>query len=485
MPVKLRVKVRATGARHLVTIEEPDASLLTLDHIKHAIYRQIPALPDNDNADTLQLSLNGVSLIPNENEDLISEIGIVSGDLIHIINGEAGVVVDPSSSSQSLTNDTINANLNINRDTSSSWTSFERYSTATAVAEESEMEAKPTTALAQPSLTVSDYRDGESLPPLLQSVYDAEKPASKIEAMVVLSHALLLERNFMLVEGPKFPKDWRANVRNKLTFQYQHPKCGDVKFSINLINMMGSTCIVQAKAILTDTDSLEESDSLKHQLKPDQFVEERQLDSPTRAFKCLQQLSIAFHDAIVDPLLSEGLRMNGVENGVADLYSLPYAVMTRILSFLDFRSLIAMSQTSSFFNELGSSPFLWKALCRRDLGMGDRDSVVDWKGAYKEGYVARKQERERRRFDPFFEPLPHNPFNGNDFFPPPPPFGPPGFLGGDHDLFPQGLPFPRDPFGGGRGTGPLGPFLPRPRMDPNFPRPRNPGPFGGPGRNFF
>ena len=109
---------------------------------------------------------------------------------------------------------------------------------------------------------------------------------------------------------------------------------------------------------------------------------------------------------------------------------------------------------------------------------------------------------EERRRNPSFlsdpRPLPHNPFHDDNPFAPPP-FGPPGFLGGDRDLFPEGLPLPNDPFGrgggggGGGGLGFLPPRLPRPpgpRMDPMFPggrnplRPRWPGPGGG-GGHFF
>ena len=55
--MKIRVKVRASGSRHSVTVEQPEDGVeLTVERIKHAIYHQIPALPDGvENAESILL----------------------------------------------------------------------------------------------------------------------------------------------------------------------------------------------------------------------------------------------------------------------------------------------------------------------------------------------------------------------------------------------------------------------------------------------
>ena len=141
----------------------------------------------------------------------------------------------------------------------------------------------------------------------------------------------------------------------------------------------------------------------------------------------------------------------------------------------------------------------------RDFSAIPNEGVVDWKKEYKETYLRRRAAEDRsRNLPPFWhDPLPHNPFNHDNPFAPTAPFAPPGFLGGDRDLFPEGVPFPHDPFGGaGRGAGPgafqdplrpdlFRPLRPqRPQRGPRFPggpnlmRPRWPGPGGGSG-GFF
>ena len=421
--MKIRVKVRASGSRHSVTVDAPEEGEPTLEHVKTAIFRQIPALPDVDNADSLVLSLNGMSPMQNADEDSVSDMGLVSGDLVHVLNGpppanasasqsslpsvaasQSQPIVAASSSAQSSAAVASVRSQSARADDDSRWarrctnegesgpsSSSGSFSIDTE-SHESLLSEGYTPLTAEERLShlatfssCAEYVEGAALPSLLQGVFDAEHPETKVELVFALVYVIFLEKNFTLVERSaagsstanldasgsadsitgatsSLPLDWKQKVANKIELTFRHPKCGSgVEFIVTFINLFGSSIVVQAKAQATDTG--DESSSLKVQFKPDDFLTP-QNSSTTRdgshLYRHLRRFSTLLLDSVVNGVLSDGLGLVGLDVEDVSIFSLPYDCSIKIMALLDFRSLARLSCVNKFFRDYcDSAQFLW------------------------------------------------------------------------------------------------------------------------------
>ena len=420
--MKIRVKVRASGSRHSVTVDAPEEGEPTLEHVKTAIFRQIPALPDVDNADSLVLSLNGMSPMQNADEDSVSDMGLVSGDLVHVLNGpppanasqsslpsvaasQSQPVVAASSSAQSSATVASVRSRSSRAEDVSRWarrctqegesgpSSSSGSISIDAESHQSLLLSGSYTALTAEErrshlatfTSCAEYVEGATLPSLLQRFYDAGRPETKVELVFALVYVIFLEKNFTLVERSaagsstanldasgsadsitgatsSLPLDWKQKVANKIELTFRHPKCGSgVEFIVTFINLFGSSIVVQAKAQATDTG--DESSSLKVQFKPDDFLTP-QNSSTTRdgsnLYRHLRRFSTLLLDSVVNGVLSDGLGLVGLDVEDVSIFSLPYDCSIKIMTLLDFRSLARLSCVNKFFRDYcDSAQFLW------------------------------------------------------------------------------------------------------------------------------
>lgn len=614
--MRIRVKIRLSGSRHSVNVESSeDGAEPTVERIKNAIFHQIPSLPDEvENAEAIVLSLNGSSPLENADDELASEAGIVSGDLVHLLNGGTNGVgsgaqgvgsgaqvvgvasahltaASPSSSPHDRVNlgDAGSSSNTSNRDMlSGSGTSV-----LTSVhSSKSQSKSKETLILVDmdaestsndsscrrinpqstKTVTVScaDYKDGDPLPWLLRQLIDSELPSTKVELVFILIHVLFLEKNFRLVNDKEvdnktddslknpnsrcgeeekelnttaetsnasrpnqrlnLPSEWKRKIKNKLEVVYRHPRSDEVDFVVTVVNMFGTVVVVQARATVrsgerklanvdsdsstdpivassSSSDSLPSTESFKMQIKPDDYLTPDCLSSSSTSsssssssiFRNLRGFSVSLLDSVVNNVLNEGLALIGCDDDEVSIFSMPFEVTVKILSFLDFRSLARMSIANKFYRDFCSnSQFLWKNLLIRDFPSNDFSADIDdWKSAYKTAFVQRqgfgggrgRGGRGGAFPNPIFPPIPSplNPFHDDNPFAPPP-LAPPGFLGGDRDLLPGGLPT-GFPGGGLPGNFPGGalpfandlfrPVGPRGLRPPGLGGPSNPG-LGGP-----
>lgn len=348
----------------------------------------------------------------------------------------------------------------------------------------------------------NEYVNGTPLPHLLRRIFESAKPDKKAQLVGIVLHVLFLEKGFVNKttgdeSGILLSEDWKCGS-HKMSLKYNHPSCEGVTFTVGIVNM-NTVLVLQGKAELATHDADSDISICKCQIPVEKFLTSEAIDIcnyrdqsssswlslsyiPSNIYRNLSELSRTFRDALINNLFSDGMELVGGE-GEPTIFSLPYDAVILIFELLDFKSLARMSCASRFYRELSLTPHLWKALFLKDFRAQPVSAIVDWKAEYKETFLRRKAAEERRSTDsmtfphPRFDPFPHNPFNENDPFAPPP-LLPPGILGGDHDRFPVG---PHNPFG-------VGPILPRPRFDPPFPggaffRPGrgSRGPFG----NFF
>jgi len=176
------------------------------------------------------------------------------------------------------------------------------------------------------------------------------------------------------------------------------------------------------------------------------------------------QLARMFKNEVGLPLLKSVRIELGLSMGLANFAP---EILLLIAKYLDVKSLMSLSRTSSQFNSLSKEESIWKHYFSRDFGEkkveGRSDS--DWYKLYIDEWKREREARRRTVPEPRREPFPHVPFPdfSNDPGAPEFPPGIPGMVGGDYDRFPIG-----------GSINPLFPNLrlPRPRFDPpgpNFP----------------
>ncbi|XP_019636359.1 PREDICTED: F-box only protein 7-like [Branchiostoma belcheri] len=317
----------------------------------------------------------------------------------------------------------------------------------------------------------------DSVPLVLQQVYRANDVRSRHDALCVVLHVLMMESGFSAkdpsspqeqdsINGFTLPPGWKSPGMYKMT--YRHMACEGSSCSLTLVPM-GS--LLMAHGVVTGSNP-----SMHHQvqLRTDSFTFHI-LQDPNRAYKNLPQLSKVFKDSVAQPLLADMRQLLGLP-ALHGLLALSAEIQLMVLQHLDVLSLVRLSAVCKDLNSVANDQSLWRFRYLRDFGeFKNKTSTLDWKELYKKHYQDRKKAREWMRHQRSFHPPPPPwaiPTPPHSF----PPTYPPGFIGGDYDRYPPGMPGAFFPPGLGRGFSPSQPIRPPPlgpRFDPIGPLPEH------------
>ncbi|EDO36247.1 predicted protein [Nematostella vectensis] len=481
------------------------------------------------------LSLNGTSPLTEDKYLNLSELGIVSGDLIHVVMCRGVECTSASPAVQVAQVSGPQAVDTTSPSTSTDSGAMEREdercsgkSTDKRIRTESQQSLSALSAqeVTVKHIKISDKIDeseaGSSAPEesssggsgsgcavnvmqprvlrlqdgisyLLEKTYNQADVSTLHEAVCVAVHVLMLETCFNPVtkkddEGSKSDKSefrdqplfigsgWKT--KRGMEFQYIHPACP------------GTSCYIVCASLgpfVLAHGVTEGSEIHKCHIPAAEYVRgnvDLKRKGAVDVFHNLARLSRMVKDHVVYPLLSSMRH----ELDLPELYgfmAIPSEVKIMVLSLLPVRSILAMSSLCRELNSITNDNTLWHHLCFRDFGTSHRNHVTNWKVEYVRIY---KEKRVTRIYPPLYmSPEWITGRSPASMFPE----GPPGIIGGRSDVYPN-LPFMPGGFHQpGHAPGPgmhprFDPFGPVPEMD-LFPgrHPRGPGrgrgrgPFGG------
>lgn len=470
----MKIKVKFDQESRVIDLGQIDPTTTTLEEVKARVTADFHL-----EGHEFHLSLNKNDALTDESQ-LLSDIGIVSGDLLHII-GPGFSQINGGRSDEQLQNrrqplasySIENGNpfqMNIgqialtheNADFQMSSTNLTAGSSDSAMSvgsfedlqgrEEEVNKAKKARTedeisdinryLSEP-LVVREST-ATQVPILLRQLYvsaDCKKPT---DALWVVLHALMLESGFIPEQDQDpslMPTDWRK--MGYYTCTYQYTVSSDTAINCTMVGVtMGSSMAVHA---FPKTKENYKTDHL--QLKAADFI--RLISAnPPEVYRALDRLSRQFMDTISLPLINELDTAAGFP-GRQGLLALPYVAKLKLLSFLGAKSLCHLGQTCQEFSVLYKDKTLWRLLYIRDFGRPDDCSLTrNWFEIYKDQHIRRMEELEQRRrlfqvdatdppwgfpIGPFRPMVPRVPF--------------PRMLGGDYDLHPEfaaGFPDPFD-----------------------------------------
>lgn len=490
----------------------------TIGRLKNAVADTFSLAPG-----TFELSLNGRDALEGSDDTPLSTFDIVSGDLIRVLSqipeeqppppprGGSSASTShgsgikpssfnsPSTSSQHPTNTSSHNKPSTSRQQTPPNLNQENPSNK----DENRLVRDDNAAaprLSEPMLC-REATD-KTIPLRLRQLLNRWVPPNQCQTLCIALHVLMLETGFVAVmqqqktgKAPKKPRsdeddtsseydiasddtsamptDWRDS-QSSYKITYTHAMCETAECSVVWVPL-GSVLMIHAMSSGQSHFQLQLSASAF-------IIKSSDTSSPDSVpYKHLSLLSRKYKDEIAHPLL-EAMR---ADLGLAPLHGLMALVpeiQLLILSFLDVRSLLRVSEVCSHFNSVATDMTLWRQLVIRNYGGRISDANTNWKELYKQKYqVRREMEQARSRMTYIFPPLapPHR-----GMVPPLPdplhPMYPPGYRGGDYDLDPfGGAPPPGFGRPGNRGLPNAGPF-PGARHDPIFPHSNSrPGRGGG------
>ncbi|KAK3610910.1 hypothetical protein CHS0354_018816 [Potamilus streckersoni] len=499
--MKIRLRLRKTTKPYTISEEiETTVTIAELRQVAIDLFQELTF-------EVFDLSLNNSDIIQDETLTLGS-LGIVSGDLIFIISHQQqDTDVTDHSNTKGLQDTSVTdgnkkeITKHIPMEVSGSY-QMEEYSisktetnrpvhsdiaVSSKIEEGANSDSRPDSEPPVDMTLVNKYlkepmlchdATDTTLPPLLIQTYHDAQPADRTEALCVVLHVLMLEVGYTTCDTQNgavnlkdccksFTETWKHPGCYK--FQYTYPWCEEGTVSLTVIPA-GNLVVVHGKV-----KSPSEVKSWQCKLKVDDFV--RCVTSGCiHCYKSLSKLSAVFKDSIALPLLND-LRSSVGKPEAYGFLALTQEVKSKIISFLDVKSTVIVSEVNNELLMLSRDPYIWRRHYLREFkNRSDNSLSQDWYKLYKEQHLLRKEHKKQLKQivfiePPYFQPVPM------PYFPAPwrPPG--PGFIGGDYDLFPNF-------------SGPI-PMLPRPRFDPMgpipgmFPRPGRRGGFGGMGPRFF
>ncbi|ELT97748.1 hypothetical protein CAPTEDRAFT_226683 [Capitella teleta] len=415
--MKIRVKFRSI--RRVVELSDDPAPTFSL-------LRDIAASSLGLKTKDFQLSLNGTDVLTTQHNDILSTAGIVSGDLVTILD-QPDLNPSPPHCAPSQPSNQPKPSTSIQP--------------AAALEPEPDLtsaEVAPENVnvyLKEPILIRECVND--MLPQSLLNSFMKAKPSNDYEIFCVVVHVLMMECGytseiceFSLIEAWKKPGCYAMT--------YTHPDVPEGHFSCVCVPMQNQITI----------HGLSPSGSkFSATFQCATFITGNSNDVHSAYKKShLAVLSRRFKDNLAHPLLQSCLPVGSVPS----LSSLMLEMKLHILKHLDAASLLRLSETSRHFKEICNERYLWRRLyLQRFGGHHIKDLSVDWKELYQEEY---KRRPKRGRPWPPAAFLPPGTFQPP--IPPSGPFYPPGVIGGDYDLLPN-----FSPFAGGRRPRPS-PFSP-------------------------
>ncbi|KAK6176518.1 hypothetical protein SNE40_014786 [Patella caerulea] len=474
----MKIRVKCGNVRQTVSCESITTSL-------HQLKAQVSKVFEISEG-SVKLSLNGVDSL-EEDEKALGEFGIVSGDLVFVLQES-----EPLNKRRKTELQAAKHQASTSRDSDQSSSGHIQHKNVyTSVSEESKYETNNMKDHEVSEMESDGFEDTEcdpklvtkclqepnlcressvtSIPSTLNQLYCEACCTNKNDAVWVAIHTLMVESGYTYVARDasnqvvdkcqiQMPDGWKAT--NHYQGEYHHLNLSrDVTCKVVGV-AMGSQLIVQGKlASSYETKNI--------QIKPDDFITSLETDG-SRTYKNLHRLSLVIKDGIALPLLQELNSVLGLPQMFGFL-GLNYESQLKILSYLDCGSLLRMGEVCKQLNNIYKDPFVWRKLYLTTFigGSSNTDLSQNWYEIYKQKYKARKEYLKRIKHTTFVTP----PFDFNQprhYSPFAPVFPNHGIIGGDYDLNPHfhGIP---DPMSGRRGR-PGADFL-RPRYDPMGPLP--------------
>ncbi|XP_038067099.1 F-box only protein 7-like [Patiria miniata] len=498
----MKLRVRSEGRTEKVDFEGDP----TVAEVKESVAQAF-----GQDVGSFELSLNGQEALVSEPDSPLSHCGIVSGDLLRIIRTSEGAIgsrstVDQAPASQCLGTGQTGSepacvgSMEIDDGTQNQTSkgacrtpnNKSQLGTPAAPDLNSTRTMSATTDESQgPSGCQARMEDGNEdaprsvrepmlcrsatdclIPQRLRALYSGNRPRTLEEALCIVLHVLMVETGFQTepvadssesnsqVEDSRpgtstfckkqptapsvddarasMPASWRVSGVHRL--RYCHPSLEGAVCSIACVPVGKQTVVYGVTAGKT---------SFTLQLNPSEYVTSL---GEQPVYTNLPQLSRLFKDSIAYSLLLTTRSELGLVplNGLLALFP---EIQLLILSFLDLRSLLNVSEVCNHFYNMATDRSLWRQLLLRDFGCKESEQCLDWRELYKQEYK-NKKDLERYRRNLMDRSVPVRP---GMFLPPPPlppnmPGYPPGYRGGDYDLDPFAslapphlLPIRRDP----------------------------------------
>ncbi|XP_048405008.2 F-box only protein 7 [Stegostoma tigrinum] len=472
----MKLRVRVQRQRGWVELEQDEPTLADLrSKIANCLLPSMGYSSDTE----FNISLNGKDVLTDD-QQTVTSIGIVSGDLICLILPDAfapsasGSVSDlnvkkiPSHSNNAQIQGLVNGGNILE---SGHETDARARQQSEANVQNSSPDEMPLTFEETPikypeePMLCSEAMDG-MVPHSLEALYHSAECTNPKDALIVVLHLLMLEAGYIPqgtgLKISQMPEKWKNEGVYRL--QYNHPLCEDGSATLSCIPM-GNLVVVNATLKINENVK-----SVKRlQLLPASYVYLNKLGGDAaNLYKDLQKLSCMFKDQLVYPLLASARQALNLPD-VFGLVVLPLELKLRIFRLLDVLSILSLSTVCRDLYTATNDQLLWRFLYLRDF-RDSRASSHNWKELYKEKYVMRSKTLHRipLYLPPALPPIPGQPGLFNPFPFEPRQFYPPGVIGGEYDEHPQ-LPYRGDPInrflpGSGPMPGTLPPF--RPPFDP-------------------
>lgn len=457
--MKLRVRLQRQTSPLALSEEEPTLGDLRA-HLRQTL---LPA--SGFSSDTqFAITLNNKDFLTGDQETLTS-LGIVSGDLISL-------VLEDTNAAPSFSPSSLPSQRNKNEPSTSalchSQFSSPESERQSGHPEDSNFQSNiqmsdntdPAKSLLQTAsvdhdlqeaadpyplepMLCSEATDGQ-VPHSLQTLYHSAECTSANDALIVLVHLLMMETGYVPqgteAKAMSMPEKWKNKGVYKL--QYYHPLCENGSSVLTCIPL-GDLIVVNAMLkIASDIRSVK-----RLQLLPASFVNFQNSENVAGVYKDLQKLSRLFKDQLVYPLLAAARQALNLPD-VFGLVVLPLELKFRIFRLLDVRSLLSLSSVCHDLHTASNDQLLWRFVYMRDFrDPAARPRDTDWKELYKKK-LKQKKDALRWRHMMFLPPpaLPI-PFHPSPLYPnpfPPNPLYPPMMIGGEFDERPS-VPYVGDP----------------------------------------
>lgn len=423
----------------------------------------------NVSCDAFKLSLNGKDAISTTDTSPLSVLELVSGDLLKLITEDK--IASPGPQREAPTTSAVTPNERL----------VPEGALSQGVTPDNSSVIENSTHGADVTLVEKTFpkepmliRDCSSnrLTHRLWEVWKEGLPQSISEGLSLVLHSLMLETGFQVYYAEKsdgsinatdstsveisclLPPSWRQF--GCCRFSYTHQRC-------NQSHICHLACVPLGSVIsVTGIVGGENRESFSLQFSPEEYVTQWK---ETLSLCNTAKLSRIFKDTVAHPMFYSLKESSGLPPSHG-LLALAVETQLKILSYLDLRSLLNVSEVCHTLHGLSQDETLWRLLCLADLKLKDKSqkNCSTWKQAYQKQY---KEDLDRRKAEEAWRREMLARINQPNFTPVIPQYFPggyhPGIRGGDYDRDP----FPARPFHQPRPD--LRAFQPlRPRHDPIF-----------------
>lgn len=469
----MKLRIRHNIEKHLIQFDD---DVKTINELRSVISAKIRDLPLE-----YSLSLDGISTIDEEESGLISDIGLVSGDLVHIL---PTAQYDPEVIQSHNLHSVIKENEEKKQEFSKLFASPSE-TTLTGRAEpmdfdDHEVKMANSQGSLDSSVLMADNDDDllcQSVD-LVTSRFNKSPPSPQLKLAVAVLH-LMTELGFKYVDRKKVENEEEDEEDvDAIRMSFSHPSFELLTFETFLVTMVNKSIL---HGISKEGGMIVQKDSLNFDLD---HLFGKDFSRPTKR-DLSGVLRKQFRDQIGNKMIQSALRAHGFRE-MAELSNLPFEVQLKVLNLLKVSSILRLSETSKFWRTLCMEPLVWKKkylelMSSLKQPAATPSSSESWFELYKRQYKLQKEKSKFREFM-FPRPEPQPLHNRSPFFPPPYP-ALPGVIGGRYDIYP-GAGHPDfeifqpigGPFMGGGGNPLMGPRGGRGRRQfPDFNPPNFPG----------